>query len=108
MAEVATRVAETLTGNSQLSLRWLEPVVINDHIDDADDEETWGLTDTLCTDPAQLSLDPEEVALSDVLEVAHSDDQDKFEPELEVEIPSRITTIWELPEVGGLLLLVPA
>ena len=107
MAEVATRVAETLTGNSQLSLRWLELVVINDHIDDADDE-TWGLTDTLCTDPAQLSLDPEEVALSDVLEVTHSDDQDEFEPELEVEIPSRITTIWELLEVGGLLLLVPA
>ena len=89
-------------------MRWLEPVVINDHIDDADDEGTWGLTDTLYTDPAQLPLDPEEVALSDVLEVAHSDDQDEFEPELEVEIPSRITTIWELPEVGGLLLLVPA
>ena len=90
-------------------MRWLEPVVINDHIDDADDEETWGLTDTLLgTDPAQLPLDPEEVALSDVLEVAHSDDQDEFEPELEAETPSRITMIWELPEVDGLLLLVPA
>ena len=87
---------------------WLEPVVINDHIDDANDEGTWGLTDTLYTDPTQLPLDPEEVALSHVLEVAHSDDQDEFEPKLDVEIPSRITTIWELPEVGGLLLLVPA
>ena len=89
-------------------MRWLEPVVINGDIDDADDEETWGLTDTLDTDPAQLPLDPEEVALSDVLEVAHSDDQDEFEPELEAETPSKITMIWELPEVGGLLLLVPA
>ena len=89
-------------------MRWLEPVVINGDIDDADDEETWGLTDTLDTDPAQLPLDPEEVALSDVLEVAHSDNQDEFEPELEAETPSKITMIWELPEVGGLLLLVPA
>ena len=89
-------------------MRWLEPVVINGDIDDADDEETWGLADTLLgTDPAQLPLDPEEAALSDVLEVAHSDDQDEFEPELEAETPSRITMIWELPEVGRLLLLVP-
>jgi len=60
----------------------------------------WELTDMLGTDPAHLPLDPEQVALSDVLEVAHFDDRDEFEPELEAETPSRITMNWELPEVG--------
>ena len=58
-AEVSIRAAETITGNSQPSLRWLIPVVINDHINDADDEEIWGLGDMLGIDPMQLPLDPE-------------------------------------------------
>ncbi|KIM56688.1 hypothetical protein SCLCIDRAFT_29357 [Scleroderma citrinum Foug A] len=92
--EVATWTAETITGKSQPSLCWLVPVVINDYINDVDDEELWGLTDG--TGPAEPPLDPKQVALSDVLEVA---DQDGFEPEVEAETPPRITLNWELPEV---------
>jgi len=98
--EVAAQVAQTITGNPQPSLWWLVPVIINDHINDIDDEEMWELTDMLGTNPTHLPLDPEQVALSDVLEVAHFDDRDEFEPELEAETPSRITMKWELPEVG--------
>ena len=98
--EVAARVAETIMGHSQPSLWWLVPVVINNHINDADDEETWGLTDSRGTDPAESPLDPEQITLSDVLDVAHSDDQDEFKPELEPETLSKITINWELPEVG--------
>ena len=104
-AQVSIRTAETITGNSQPSLRWLILVVINDHINDADDEEIWGLGDMLGIDPMQLPLDPEQVALSDVLEVAHSDDQDEFMPELEAETPSRVTINWELPEVGCIAII---
>ena len=45
-AEVATRAAETIMGHSQPSLWWLVPVIINDHINDANDEEMWGVTDS--------------------------------------------------------------
>jgi len=84
------------------------PVVINDHINDADDDEIWELTDFLPgTDPAEPHLDPEQVALSDVLEAAHTDDQDEFEPKLEAETPPRITLNWELPEVGWFAIISP-
>jgi len=92
-------------GNSQPSLWWLLPVIINDHVNDADDEEIWGLTDTLGTDPVQLPLDPEQVTLSDILEVAHSDDEDEFK--LEAETPSKVTMNWELPEVGWITIISP-
>ena len=105
--EIATRTADTITGNSQPSLWWLVPIVINDHTNDTNDEEMWGLTDMLGTDPAQLPLDPEQATLSDVLEVTLSDEQDEFEPELESETPSRITMNWELPEVGWIAIISP-
>ena len=78
-------------------------VVINDHINDADDEIS-GLGDMLGIDPTQLPLDPEQIALSDVLEVAHSD-EGEFVPELEAETPSRVTINWELPEVGCIAII---
>jgi len=92
-------------GNSQPSLWWLLLVIINDHVNDADDEEIWGLTDTLGTDPTQLPLDPEQVVLSDILEVVHSDDEDEFE--LEAETLSKVTMNWELPEVGWIAIISP-
>ena len=100
--EVATQTAETIMGKSQPSLCWLVPVVINDYINDVDDKELWGLTDS--TGPAEPPLDPEQVALSDVLEVA---DQDGFKPEVEAETPPRITLNWELPEVRWIAIVSP-
>ena len=105
--EIATRTADTIAGNSQPSLWWLVPIIINDHTNDTDDEEMWGLTNMLGTDPAQLPLDPEQATLSDVLEVTLSDEQDEFEPKLEAETPSRITMNWELPEVGWIAIISP-
>ena len=81
---------------------WLVLVVINNYINDVDDEELWGLTGG--TGTAEPPLNPEQVALSDVLEVA---DQDGFKPEVEAETLPRITLNWELPEVRWIAIVSP-
>ncbi|KIK11422.1 hypothetical protein PISMIDRAFT_19535, partial [Pisolithus microcarpus 441] len=78
-ARVAIQLADTITGASLPSLHWLTPVVVNDLANDADDEDILGVTDLLGPDPMDLSLVPEQIALSDVLGVSYADDQDNFE-----------------------------
>jgi len=95
LAEAAFRVADTIAGASQPSLRWLAPVVIDDHFN-SPDEDMWGLTDLLGTDSAEPPIDSEQVALSDIL---GPDNQDDLEHDLEAEASLRVTLNWEPPDV---------
>jgi len=95
LAEAAFRVADTIAGASQPSLRWLAPVVIDDHFN-SPDEDMWGLTDLLGTDSAEPPVDSEQVALSDIL---GPDNQDDLKHDLEAEASSRVTLNWESPDV---------
>jgi len=98
-AEVAIRVADTIAGASQPSLRWLAPVVIDNHFH-SPDEDTWGLTDMLGTDSAEPAVDSEQVALSDILGDENQDDlEPDLETDLEAETSSRVTLSWVLPDV---------
>ena len=96
-AEIAIRLASTIAGASYPSLQWLTPVVIDDHSVDTD--EQWGLIDSIDVDPMEPPLDPEQVALSDVLGTGHYDNKDGLESGDEAKTTSRIMLHWELPEV---------
>ncbi|KIM62208.1 hypothetical protein SCLCIDRAFT_25141 [Scleroderma citrinum Foug A] len=91
-AEVAVQVTDTIAGASQPSLRWLAPVVIDNHFN-SPDEDMCGLTDLLGTDSTETPVESEQVALLDI------DNQDDLEPDLEAETSSRVTLSWELPDV---------
>jgi len=99
-AEVAIRVTDTIAGASQPSLHWLAPVVIEDH-PNSPDEDMWGLTDLLGTDPVEPPIDSEQVALSDVLGLENQDD---LEPDLKAKTLSRVTLNWGLPDVWRILI----
>ncbi|KIK15530.1 hypothetical protein PISMIDRAFT_16447 [Pisolithus microcarpus 441] len=96
-AKVSIQLAHAITGAALPSLCWLAPVVVDDHTNSAEDEDMWGLTDLLGPDPPDLSLEPEQIALSDVLGVGHIDDQDELEPEAET--LSRVSLRWKVPHV---------
>ena len=96
-AEIAIHLASTVAGAPYPFLQWLTPVVIDDHSVDTDDH--WGLIDSTDVDPMEPPLDPEQVALSDVLKTGHYDNQDGFESRDEAKTTCRITLVWELPEV---------
>lgn len=49
------------------ALSWLTPLVIEDQTNDADDEDMWGHVDPLDTNTPDLILEPQEIALSDIL-----------------------------------------
>ena len=96
-AEAAIRVTDTIAGDSHPPLHWLTPVIIDDYTKNADNKDMWGLSDDLQeSDPMEPSLDPEQVALLDLLE---DDNQDELKPELEAQTSCSITLNWELPDV---------
>ena len=96
-AEAAIWVADTIAGGSHPPLHWLTPDIIDDYTKNTDNEDMWGLSDELQdSDPMEPSLNPEQVALSDLLE---DDNQDELEPELEAQTSCSITLNWELPDV---------
>ncbi|KAI6027128.1 hypothetical protein EDC04DRAFT_2605994 [Pisolithus marmoratus] len=99
-AQVAIQLADTITGASLPSLCWLTPVVVNNHTNNAEDEDLWGLTDLLGPDTTDLSLEPEQIMLLDVLGVIHTNDQD--EHELEAETLSQVSLKWETPHLPAL------
>ncbi|KAI5981055.1 hypothetical protein EDC04DRAFT_2916960 [Pisolithus marmoratus] len=70
-------------------------LVVDDHTNSAEDEDMWGVTDLLGPDLPDLSLEPEQIALSDVLGVGRLDDQDDLE--LEAETLSQVSFKWEIP-----------
>ena len=84
-----------IAGALQLSLHWLAPVVIDDHLN-SPDKDMWGLTDLLGTDSTEPLIDSGQVALSDIL--GH-ENQDDLDPDLKTETSSSITLNWELPDV---------
>ncbi|KAI6045221.1 hypothetical protein EDC04DRAFT_2925069 [Pisolithus marmoratus] len=94
-AQVSIQLANAITGASLPPLSWLSPVVVDDHTNSAEDEDMWGVTDLLGPDPPDLSLEPEQIALSDVLGVGRLDDQDDLE--LEAETLSQVSFKWEIP-----------
>ncbi|KIK10617.1 hypothetical protein PISMIDRAFT_20233, partial [Pisolithus microcarpus 441] len=59
------------------------------------DEDIWGVTDLLGADLQDLSLEPEQIALSDVLGVGLLDDQDELKPEPKTS--SQVSLKWEIP-----------
>ncbi|KAI6158808.1 hypothetical protein EDD17DRAFT_1487803 [Pisolithus thermaeus] len=94
-ARVSIQLADTITGASLPSLNWLTPVVVNDLANNDDDEDILGVTDLLGPDPTDLSLAPEQIALSDILGVGHADDQDDVEGD--VETPPPVSFKWKIP-----------
>ncbi|KAI5991333.1 hypothetical protein EDC04DRAFT_2872922 [Pisolithus marmoratus] len=74
----AIQLTDAITGASLSPLSWLSPV----------DEDMWGATDSLGPDLLDLSLEPEQVTLSDVL-------GDKLK--LEAETLSQVSFKWEIP-----------
>ena len=94
-AEVAIRAADAIAGASQLSLHWLAPVIIDDHLN-SPDEDMWGLTDLLGADSTEPLIDSGQVALLDILGHENKDDLD---PDLKTETSLSVTLNWELPDV---------
>ncbi|KAI6003806.1 hypothetical protein EDD15DRAFT_2360083 [Pisolithus albus] len=94
-AQVSIQLADAITGASLPSLSWLSPVIVDNHTNSAEDEDMWGVTDLLGGDLPDLSLEPEQIALSDVLGVGLLDDQDELEPESET--LSQVSLKWEIP-----------
>ena len=98
-AQVAVRCADTITGASLTTLSWLTPIVMDDHTDNADDDDMGRYVDHLGADSSDLALQPQEIALSDVLGASDPDDAEVFEPDLEAEAASRVLLHWEMPHV---------
>ncbi|KAI6024283.1 hypothetical protein EDC04DRAFT_2869501 [Pisolithus marmoratus] len=82
-SSLAIQLADTITGALLPTLHWLTPVVVNDLTNNADDKDILGVTDLLGPNPMDLSIVPEQIALSDILGVGHIDDQDDFKGEAE-------------------------
>ena len=102
-AEVAIWAADTITGAPGPFLRWLAPLVIDEH-DNADDEDIWEPTG-LDSDFTESDLNSEQIALSDVLEVDNSDDPRELELEAET-LPS-VMLHWETPDVRSFSMINP-
>ncbi|KAI6031038.1 hypothetical protein EDC04DRAFT_2868959 [Pisolithus marmoratus] len=100
-AQVSIQLANAITGASLPPLSWLSPVVVDNHTNSAEDEDMWGVTDLLGPDLPDLCLEPEQIALSDVLGVGCLDDQDDLE--LEAETLSQVSFKWEIPSVRILM-----
>ncbi|KAI6026008.1 hypothetical protein EDC04DRAFT_2930447 [Pisolithus marmoratus] len=105
-AQVSIQLANAITGASLPPLSWLSPVVVDDHTNSAEDEDMWGVTDLLGPDLPDLSLEPEQIALSDVLGVGRLDDQDDLE--LEAETLSQVSFKWEIPTIMTPIIWTPA
>ena len=94
---------DTITGASRPFLCWLVPLVINDH-DNTDDEDMWEPTG-FDSDYTESDLNPEQIALSDVLEVNNSNDPEELKPEAET-LPS-VVLHWETPDVRSFSMINP-
>ncbi|KAI6011172.1 hypothetical protein EDC04DRAFT_2959313 [Pisolithus marmoratus] len=94
-AQVSVQLTNAITGASLPPLSWLLPVVVDDHTNSAEDEDMWGVTDLLGPDLPDLSLEPEQITLLDVLGVGHLDDQDDLE--LEAKTLSQVSFKWGIP-----------
>jgi len=101
-AQVAIRLADTITGAALPALSWLTPLVIEDQPNNADDEDMWGHADALDTNTPDLILEPQEIALSDILSGSDPDDIEVLEPELEAEMVSRVSLYWEMSHVRSI------
>jgi len=102
-AEIVIRTADTITGASGPFLRWLAPLVIDDH-DNADDEDMWEPTG-FDSDFTESNLNSEQISLSDVLEVDNSDDPKELELGAET-LPS-VMLHWETPDVRSFSMINP-
>ena len=96
-AEIAICLASTIAGAPCPPLQWLTPVVIDDPSVDTD--EQWEHIDSIDVEPIEPPLNPEQVALSDILS------QDGLESRDEAKTTSRITLDWELPEVRLIVII---
>ena len=102
-AEVAIQTVDTITGASRPFLRWLAPLVINDH-NNVDDEDMWEPTG-FDSDFTESDLNSEQISLSDVLKVDNSDNPKELKLGAET-LPS-VMLHWETPDVRSFSMINP-